>query len=889
MLRTPLADGWEFVQTDLEGKKVGYCKTEWLPAQVPGHVHLDLMANGIIPDPFVGMQEYGVQWVDEKDWSYRTTFAWTAKPQAPRRVLRFNGLDTVCSVRLNGEEIATHDNMFVPLEVDVTHLLQAENDLRIDFRSAIAVGLERRAAYFAAEGIADAVQRFDERSFVRKAQYAYGWDWGPRLVSCGVWQTVELLEFAARLKDVHVFRTPDGEGGWDLEIASEIEGEGVALHTMLDFDGPPFLTPDGVASLAGEEEEEGGVLAWTPDDPEASRLELVTVVVPYAVAERLEAAIEAAGEDADWTAHTTLLDDEPNAAGAAAMIAAVLSDPLSPPGERGVHRGMRSGAPQVDGGEGAVLDLKTTRCDVGSVRLLRQEDEFGESFEFELNGRRIWARGANWIPDDNFPARITRAKLRKGLEQCKKMGFNMLRVWGGGLYESDDFYDLCDEMGLLVWQDFPFACAYYPDGDEAQAKIRAEAAANIKRLRNHPCLALWCGNNENHEMFYNGWAPPAETPGRYYGLNLYDNTLPEIVDELDEGRSYIPSSPIGTPSEEKAEDAKRRGPNADLWGDQHNWDVWHGRGDWRHYTDSKGRFSSEYGFAAAPGLAAWRSVGVEPSDPFRSPVARWHDKTMKGYETFVGYVELHYPASKTIEDWTYYSQLNQRDALRYGVEHYRRSEFCRGSLIWQVNDCWPVQSWAMVDSLGHRKALGYESTRLYADHGVQIVKDDERITLVAFNDGLEAVADVVRLRAIHLTTGEVLQEWSAEAIMESDARGTVLEANVGALPAPDVLIVAEWAGDRTWRLLSEPKSARLAAPAELLVSTAGDGYLDIRTATPLVDLWLTVDGATEPFDEDFVTVPQAGVFRVATTAEVSNLEARSLAGRHPVRFTRSPL
>ena len=266
------------------------------------------------------------------------------------------------------------------------------------------------------------------------------------------------------------------------------------------------------------------------------------------------------------------------------------------------------------------MDLATTRCDVGTVRLLRERDEWGESFEFELNGRKVWARGANWIPDDNFPSRITKAKLRAGLERCKAMGFNMLRVWGGGLYETDEFYDLCDELGLLVWQDFPFACAYYPDDEVAQAVVRAEAAENVRRLRNHPCLALWCGNNENHEMFSNGWAPPERTPDRYYGERLYDGTLPEVVDDLDAGRSYIPSSPIGTPPDERPEDAKRRGPNADLWGDQHNWDVWHGRGDWRHYTDSKGRFSSEYGFAAACGLPRVAGGGRDARRPL--PLAR---------------------------------------------------------------------------------------------------------------------------------------------------------------------------------------------------------------------------------------------------------------------------
>ena len=865
MIRTTIGSGWEFIRTDLEGKKVAFSNAEWLPADVPGHVHLDLMANGVIPDPFGGMQEAGVQWVDEKDWSYRTTFAWTPKDGASRRVLRFNGLDTVCTITLNGEVVGRHDNMFTPLEIDVADRLRETNELRIDFESAVRVGNERRAAYLAANGMAETVERMDDRSFVRKAQYMYGWDWGPRLVSCGVWQPVELLEFAARLVDVHVVRTPDGEGGWDLTIESEVEGDGVALHTMLDWEGEPFLAPDGTYGIEGSDESEGGVTPWTPDDPETSRLDLVTVVVAREVAERLLDRIDEAGDEPDWTEASNLLDVDPTAAGAAAMIKAVLGEAAE------------------------ILDLVATRCDVGTIRLLRERDEWGESFEFELNGRKIWARGANWIPDDSFPARITKAKLRAGLERCKAMGFNMLRVWGGGLYETDDFYDLCDELGLLVWQDFPFACAYYPDDTDDQAIVRAEAATNVRRLRNHPCLALWCGNNENHEMFHNGWSKPENTPPRFFGVNLYEGTLPEIVDALDEGRSYIPSSPIGTPPDERPEDAKRRGPNADLWGDQHNWDVWHGRGDWRYYTDSKGRFSSEYGFAAACGLPAWKAAGVGKDDPFRSPVARWHDKTGKGYETFIGYVELHYPPSVTVEDWTYYSQLNQRDALRNGVEHYRRSPFCRGSLIWQVNDCWPVQSWAMVDSLGHRKALGYESTRLYADHGVQIVKDDEALTLIAFNDGDETIRDVATLRAYHLTTGELLREWSAEVERAPDARGELLTANVGALPTPETIVVAEWAGDRTWRLLGEPKNARVAPPAELVVSTAPDGRLSIRTTVPVVDLWLTSEGSVEPFEENFVTFAVPGVHEVRVNRELGKVEARSLAGRHPVRLTRSPL
>jgi beta-mannosidase len=806
MRATPLHENWEFIQTDHEGGFVGYSRAEWLPAIVPGQIHLDLMANGIIPDPFQDMNEMGVQWVDLADWSYRTQFTWQPDPALPRRVLRFESLDTVCTIFLNEEELGKSDNQHLPIEFDVTDLLrEGANTLRIDFRSAVAVGEERKKAFLAREALPDDQPYFLERSFVRKAQFMFGWDWGPRLVSCGICGDVKLLEFAGRILDVHYQTRRIAEDQVEITFTSEHEGEGTVQH----FCYGNLQGPDGTY-----------IIRW----------------------------------DFDW--HPT-----------------TFRFPVS-------SRLMANNQ---------VLDARSHRVGVGAIRLIRQPDKHGESFEFEVNGERVWACGANWIPDHNFSPLVDRARLCDRLDKVKAMGMNMLRVWGGGFYESDEFYDECSERGIMVWQDFPYACAYYPDDEEAQEVARREAEYHVRRLRNYPCLALWCGNNENLEMHENAWMGLEDRPAHYYGANIYREVLPKVVAKLDPDRSYIESSPIGTPPTEDAPDAKRRGPNADGYGDQHNWDVWHGRGDWKHYSDSKGRFSSEYGFASSCNLATWHKTLSKPAN-YRDSVVRWHDKTKKGYDTFVGYVELHYPESKSLEDWVYYSQLNQRDALRHGIEYYRRSEFCRGSLIWQLNDCWPVQSWAVLDGYGERKALAYDLYRLHDDEVVSLDRQNNLLLVSVCSEYPDKSEGKGTIVASSIITGEI---WRTETFTyEVEAHSAVLAAqfDLNGLPAPETIVVASidrGMDTRSWRLLAEPKQMRWPNPEPVSVHTDGIN-LFYRTQQPVVDLMFTLDGSTEPFLENCVTHPQAGKYFIqANLTGTPPIRARSLAGEHPIRWTRT--
>ncbi|MBC8066442.1 MAG: glycoside hydrolase family 2 protein [Chlorobia bacterium] len=824
MLRTTyLHSGWEFAEAGWQKGGDEYLASPgWLSAQVPGHVHVDLVKHGIIADPFSGMNELGCQWIDERDWSYRTTFEWRPDPENPRRILHFEGLDTVCEVFLNDAKIADHDNMFLPLEADVTESLVAgTNTIRIDFQSAVRVGRERREAYFKEQGLPLDTERFSERPFIRKAQYMSGWDWGPRLVSCGVWKPVKLVECQARIADVKVQAKAVAGSKFRLDIESSwSEGSDyIVLHEII---------ADG--QLVDRFHDDGGCEIHIPARiPQAP-------IVAHVVTSLFDGTVE----------------------------------------------------------EGELLDEVVTPIPTSSVQLLQEADEYGESFEFVLNGKKIWARGANWIPDHSFPSTVTRAQYRDRLEKAKDMGFNMLRVWGGGLYESDDFYELCDELGILVWQDFPFGCSYYPDTGAWLDEVRKEAEFHVKRLRNHPCLALWCGNNENEEMNYSKWGRSASHPPRYYGENFYNDVLPDAVARLDPKTSYIRTSPIGNAPVDDPVAVKQQGPNSGGYGDQHCWDVWHGRGDWKHYAESTGRFSSEYGFGSSCSLATWDKVLDEWAEdyPFSmdDAVLKWHDKTRKGWETFVGYTKLHYPESKMLSDWVYYSQLNQRDALRLGVEHYRRSAFCRGSLIWQLNDCWPVQSWAILDSDGNYKALAYELRRLYADHLLSIERHNDAVKVHAINDDGEDVSDSVSLDAYELSTGKHLgQIGTASFELGGDDRKVVLEASVKGLSVPDTLLVASWGENLAWQLLAEPKNARFAPPTPIEATLHYDGFLVLSVSQPVVDLMVTDTNDVQFMVDNFATVPQAAKFALRYEGDGEGLKARSLAGWHEVRVTKSPI
>lgn len=829
---TPISTGWEFIETtrkDLpELTQAG--KVDWLPAQVPGYVHLDLVRNGVIEHPFYRMAEAGCQWVDDTGWIYRTTFEFEASDEFPVRQLFFECLDTVCTVFLNGTKIASHDNAFLPLTVDVSEvLIEGENSLVVEFQSAVKVGTERMMAYFAKEGMEYPRANFYDRSFVRKPQYMFGWDWGPRLASCGIAGVVSLVERAAVTQIVDVWQRQEHLADGSVQVSVTVETDRELGDLKLEgsfWDDAEF---------------------WSLDFESTGTVHRASVVVADPVL---------------WT----VFDSEPH---------------------------LYDLSVELYTADEEFVDSREIRVGLRTIELVRESDEIGESFSFKLNGESLYALGANWIPDHSFPCTVTRSQVREKIEAAKDMGMNMLRVWGGGLMESEDFYDACDEVGILVWQDFPYGCAYYPDDAEHQAVARKEAEFHIKRLRNRASLALWCGNNENHTMFDSPWGGVESNPPRYYGEHLYHGALQTACDELDPDHAYVASSPFGKDESKATEGGVDHfNHNMGFVGDSHYWDVWHGRGDWKFYKDSNARFSSEFGFASAPSMEVFEEfISRKAFLPFSDEV-NWHNKTRKPIAVFMDMVHLHYPQIETVEDLVYCTQLNQRDAMRFGIEHWRTSNFCMGALIWQLNDCWPVQSWALMDSFGHWKAAAYELRRLFSGNLISLrVEGDTVSVLDTHHNEAEYWDQTIRVVAYDLRTGEVLRE--AEFAQQDMGDGTAVIGSLSTkgLDPGSTLIVAEDPVDDevlAWQLLGEPKDF-VGTICGVTVARLDDNLVMVRTDGPVVDLWLREPENGTQFGYNFLTSGQASTWLIETDGPVESLVARSILGYHSVEMTNSPL
>jgi beta-mannosidase len=807
----PLNDGWSF--RELDPAPVPFTDvSRWMPAEVPGHVHLDLMRLGIIPDPFERMYERTVQWVDETDWAYRCTFEVPAGELAgARHILCFGGLDTLARVLLNGELLGEPANMFVCHEFDVTSALRpGENTLEVQFTSAQRAGEQLKATLLAAHPeLAPYERGLMPRSFVRKAQYMYGWDWGPCLRGCGIWQDVRLIRVpAARIRD------------WSY--AAEFSGGAcrVTLRVWLD----------GAAGAAVATLSRGEAHASARTDVDGDMVEL-TLDVP--MPERWWPA--GYGDPALYDLAITLERD------------------------------------------GEPADLVSTRVGLRTVELVREPDAGGESFFFRINGVPIFAKGANWIPADSFPARITPERYREHLELARGCGMNMLRIWGGGLYETEPFYAACDELGLLVWQDFPYACAPYPDDEATAAVAYAEAAAAVRRLRHHPSLALYCGNNENQMLAYYGlWG----SLPRVLGDHLYDEVLARAVADEDPTRPYWPGSPFGSPAPDALAEAD---PNSEAAGDCHYWNVWHGAGDWRHYAECSARFVSEFGFAAPPDARTFDEALHTRDQGVDTPAMRWHDKTLKGYETYLGFIALHYPAPTTLPELVYYGQLNQAEGMKFGIEHFRRLRpHTMGTLVWQLNDCWPVQSWAWLDYRMRPKAAWYYARRFYAPLLLSLTAKEDRLSVYLVNDGPAPVEGTLAVRALD-STGALLWEVSQPARVEAAASALALEAELPAAvldAAERSILHATFAGEENTLLLVEPKEMHLAVP-QLRITTAADAdglVVKLEADEPALSVMLWLEGTDAEWSDNFFHL-LPGTSRAIRVRSLAQLAPAEVAAR----------
>ena len=705
-----LHEGWKFRQARL---------TNWYPATVPGVVHTDLLQNKIIEDPFFRLNERGLQWIDKEDWVYETCFTLAADMMRKENMeLVFEGLDTYADVYLNDECILKADNMFRCWSIPVRQYIREENNiLKVYFHSPVKIDVPKWDAlpyqYPASNDQSENGGLFNKKIsiFARKAGYHYGWDWGPRLVTSGIWRPVYIRAWSdLRINDVFIEQKEVGAGR--AVIAGHVE-----LDADKDMNGVLVtITDEATGRVLGE---------WQADLKRGTNR--VTV---------------------DFVLHKPKL---------------WWSNGL---GEPFLYR-FRTDI--IAGGE--LLDSKTERVGIRSLKVVHQPDKDGHTFYIELNGRPVFAKGANYIPSDNFLPRVTPENYKRTILDAAGVNMNMLRVWGGGIYENDVFYDLCDEYGIMIWQDFMFACSMYPAEGALLDNIHQEAVDNVKRLRNHACIALWCGNNECQDAWLGwGWKREIERQNKEYADKIwaqyrqqYHVTLPGVVKEYAPGTFYWPSSPF----------AFEREMSGTTDGDRHYWSVWHGKAPISDYDSEKSRFFSEYGFQSFPEFESVKRYAPYPEDwDIRSEVMMSHQR---GGDHANGLIETYllneYKKPRDFRAFLYMNHVLQGDAIKTAIESHRRQmPYNMGTLFWQHNDCWPVASWASRDYYGRWKAQHYYVRKAYDDILISPVVEGDDLIVYAVSDRLENTSGRLQLQVCRFD-GTVVHHWDKSVgISGNDSR-----------------------------------------------------------------------------------------------------------------------
>lgn len=764
MDRRVLHDGWEFRQMAPATGDAGI-GSSWRAAKMPGTVHTDLLAHGLIPDPYVGAPEAGLQWIGLADWEYRTTFQVSAGERAAvRSELTFDGLDTFAEVFLNDEKVLDADNAFRTWRIPVQgRLREGSNELRVVLRSPIrrmlphVQAMSQRIAGNYPSPYGDEPKDVLTANFVRKPGYHYGWDWGPRYVTAGIWGSVQFTSWSAAMVE-------------DLQVRQDRVTASVAELTAI-------ATVD--AARAGDYQ----VRLWKTG-PGGDRKVMATqrVTLPQGRS-RIPQSFRIERPQR-W--YPTGYGEQP----------------------------LYTFDVEIVQGAG-IVDARRVRTGLRSVELRRERDADGRGFAFIVNDIPVFAKGANSIPFDMFPSRVTPAQLRRVLQSAVDANMNMVRSWGGGYYESDAFYDIADELGLMVWQDFMFGGGMQPAYDPAfRANVVAEAKDQVQRLRNHPSIVLWCGNNEE-EIAWKYWghgktlkeADPEFAAKVWDGyVQLFDRDLRRVVEEDAGGIAYWPSSP----SDDMAEVA-----NTPASGDMHYWEVW---GNPAHppsaYLGVTPRFMSEYGLQAWPVRKTIDHAIARDEQRIDSTQVEAHQKFLagKGNERLLHYIRMEFGEPRDFDAFVYLSQVMQAEGIGLAARHHRASRpHTMGSLYWQLNDVWPGASWSGIDWFGRWKAMQFHARRFFAPVALAALRKDGRTTVSAVSDRTTSRKGEWRLRVMDLH-GRVLRDertlfelpplsavrlatyQDAELLGDADAAKTVavLDMNVsGELPVREVVYFTE--------------------------------------------------------------------------------------------------
>ncbi|MEG2308600.1 glycoside hydrolase family 2 protein [Chryseobacterium sp.] len=678
----------QFSERNLSSEKWQFKNSKensWLIATVPGTVHLDLMNNKLIANPYKDENEKKVQWVENEDWDYQTVFKVSAKElQNQNADLVFHGLDTFSEIYLNGKLLKKTHNMFRTWEIPVKNdLKEGNNTLQIKFKSSVNEGKElaKKVPFTMPES---------PRSFVRKAQYQFGWDWGPRLVTAGIWKDVKLnfwnFAIIKNIKNTQAIFQNKAKINFEIEIDAQVSG---IYYLKINNLSTMVSLKKGNNKIEFPYEIENPKL-WQPNG--------------WGNANLYDFEIELAKNQ-------------------------------------------------------EYIQTKNLKIGLRTIELIQNKDEKGKSFYFKVNGHPMYAKGTNWIPSDSFTPRITKEKYQKLIKDCKDTNMNMIRVWGGGIYEDDEFYKACDENGILVWQDFMFAGSFYPSDEDFLNNVKEEVKDQVNRLQNHPSIALWCGNNEIDEAIVNWGYQKQFKYSKEDSLQVWKDykkvfheVIPNALKEnlTSEKNIYWPTSPsIGWGHKESLTE-----------GDSHYWGVWWGEFPFEIYNEKVPRFASEYGFQGMPSLEAVKSMfSANPELNLENSTIKAHEKNARGFHIINEYMKRDYLVPNDFIKYNYVSQLLQARGMQIAIEAHRRAKpYNMGTLYWQLNDCWPVISWSSIDYLGNWKALHYQVKRSFEQQVILTEEMNGFLNFYAVNDELKKFEDIkVEIQVVDFN-GKILND-----------------------------------------------------------------------------------------------------------------------------------
>jgi beta-mannosidase len=683
-------------------------KLNWKPAFIPGFVHTDLLKNKLIPDPFYSDNEKYVQWIENENWVYKTEFAVSENELQSEHInLIFEGLDTYAKIFLNNKEILNTDNAFRTWTIDVKNSLKkGQNTISIIFDSSVKEGkkLASLLPYVLPE---------NERVFVRKPQYQFGWDWGPRLVSAGIWKPVYLQFWnnavILQVKYQQKIEKNKATVNFSTEIFAENKGN---YQLKINNSTKKIVVEKGWNAIDFPIEIKNPKLWWTHD----------------------------LGKPHLYSFDISLFKNN------------------------------------------LKLDEKTLKVGLRTIELVQEKDNVGKSFYFKLNGVPIYAKGSNTIPLHSFPTEAHANQYNQLVSEALFANMNMLRVWGGGIYENDELYQLCDEKGLLIWQDFPFACAMYPGDQHFLDNVKKEVIDNANRLQNHASLAIWCGNNENDEGWHNwgwqkqlGYSKEDSTKIWKDYVTLFRVIIPKTIDSVSAQKTiYWQSSPSNGWGRKQAYTE----------GDVHYWGVWWGMEPFEKYREKVGRFVSEYGFQGMPSKKTFQSFTDNLN--FEDDGVKNHQKHKTGYATIRTYMERDFPVPENFEDFIFVSQLLQARGMQMSIEAHRTAKpHNMGSLYWQLNDVWPVTSWSSVDYFGRRKAAHYAIKNAFENTIIVVLPKENSLDFFVVHDLPISINGKfeIQMKDFH---GKIVNAWDTEVKRVGNASEKVFSLSLEDLKDKDL-------------------------------------------------------------------------------------------------------